>query len=133
MEINKVEINKAEMLDSLVNWLRDEFEGGQSQMNLEQTKAQWLMLRFLPRRMYEPTEPIAAGSLVTLETGGRESLCLLVPAHGGLVTRWKDHALQLVTPDSPLGSAILGKMKGNSVEVALSAGNTRSYLIKDCC
>lgn len=120
------------MLDQMVNWLRDEFEANPNPATLEQTKAQWLMLRFLPRRQYEPNDPIAPGSLVLLETEGKQSLCLVVPAHGGLVTRWQDYALQMVTPESPLGAALLGKKAGDQVQVQLGQV-VRQYQIKQCC
>jgi transcription elongation GreA/GreB family factor len=68
-------------------------------------------------------EPAALGALVTVDDEGDESTLLLAPAGGG--ARLADGAVQVVTPQSPLGRAVLGKRPGDEVEVVL-AGRTRT-------
>jgi transcription elongation GreA/GreB family factor len=70
--------------------------------------------------------PAALGALVTIDEDGRESKLLLAPAGGG--ARLDGGAVQVVTPRSPLGRAVLGKREGEEVEVTL-AGKTRAMSI----
>jgi transcription elongation GreA/GreB family factor len=70
--------------------------------------------------------PAAVGALVVIDEDGKRSALFLAPAGGG--TYLADGAVQVVTPRSPLGHAILGKSDGDEVEVAL-AGKTRTLEI----
>jgi transcription elongation GreA/GreB family factor len=63
------------------------------------------------------------GALVTIEEDGDESTLLLAPAGGG--ARLADGAVQVVTPRSPLGRALLGRSAGDAVEIVV-AGKTRA-------
>lgn len=72
------------------------------------------------------SRPIALGALVTAEERDEEILLLLAPAGGG--TRLAQGTVQVVTPKSPLGRALLGKHAGDDCEVALS-GKTRALSI----
>jgi transcription elongation GreA/GreB family factor len=70
--------------------------------------------------------PAALGALVIVEEDGEESSLLLAPAAGG--ARLAQGAVQVVTPRSPLGRAILGARTGDDVEVVL-AGKTRALTV----
>jgi len=65
---------------------------------------------------------VALGALVTLEEEGQESTLLLAPAGGG--ARPAEGQVQVLTPRSPLGRALLGKQEADDVEIVL-AGKTR--------
>jgi transcription elongation GreA/GreB family factor len=71
-------------------------------------------------------QPIALGALVTVEEDGAESTLLVAPGGGG--ARLADGAVQVVTPPSPLGRALLGKQAGDDVEVVV-AGKTRAMQV----
>jgi hypothetical protein len=49
--------------------------------------------------------PAALGALVVLEEDGEESMLLLAPGGGG--ARLADGTVQVVTPPSPLGRALI--------------------------
>ena len=70
--------------------------------------------------------PAALGALVTVDQDGGESVLLLAPAAGG--ARLAKGTVQVVTPRSPLGRAILGARAGDDVEVTL-AGKARTLTV----
>jgi transcription elongation GreA/GreB family factor len=70
--------------------------------------------------------PVALGALVTIDEDGRQTSVFLAPHGGG--ERLAEGAVQVVTPQSPLGRALLGKREGDDVE-ALLAGRTRELTI----
>ena len=66
------------------------------------------------------------GALVTTEEDGVQALLWLSPHGGG--SRLGGGAVQVVTPKSPLGQALLGKREGEECEVRL-AGRVRTLAI----
>jgi transcription elongation GreA/GreB family factor len=68
---------------------------------------------------------VAVGALVTLAEAGRESRVFVAPHGGGSVL---GGGVQVVTPASPLGRALLGKRAGDEVELQL-AGHVRELEI----
>lgn len=62
------------------------------------------------------------GALVELTDGERESTCFLAPAGGGLELQLGASRVKVVTPQSPLGRALLGRHAGDSVEVSTPQG-----------
>ena len=78
------------------------------------------LLDALPR--LESTGVVGAGALVTLAgPGGHDHrlVCLFAPAGGGEQLELDGHRVQIVTPRSPLGRALLGAREGDEVEVEL--------------
>ena len=82
------------------------------------------LARFAPRA-FAPTAAIALGAVVTIDEAGAPSRIFLAPHGGGIVLAGD---VQVVTPASPLGRALLGKRAGDDVEVTLP-GRTRSLSI----
>jgi transcription elongation GreA/GreB family factor len=66
--------------------------------------------------------PVRVGALVAAEEGGERSTFWVAPHGGG--ARLADGAVQVVTPKSPLGRALLGANAGDECEVVL-AGRRR--------
>ncbi len=73
----------------------------------------------------EPRTRVTVGALVTVEEDGAETELFVAPHGGGSVLAG---GVQVVTPVSPLGRALLGKQAGDEVEVALP-GRTRSLVV----
>jgi transcription elongation GreA/GreB family factor len=63
--------------------------------------------------------PIALGSLIEAEEDDKRELFLMAPARGGTVLAGR---VQVVTPSSPLGRALLGKREGDDLEVVVAKG-----------
>jgi Transcription elongation factor, GreA/GreB, C-term len=102
---------------------------GGEEKQVEQWKQQRLTLAFLPSRQYGPEDVIVPSVLVEIELADRALWVLMVPNHGGLISHFGGKPVQVLTPQSPLGEALLGKKIGDRVSVALSSGE-RSYLIR---
>jgi transcription elongation GreA/GreB family factor len=69
---------------------------------------------------------VALGALVTLEEGGDEKTILFALAGGGKHLR--EGSVQVVTPKSPLGASLLGKVAEDEVELR-TAGKTRELRV----
>lgn len=76
------------------------------------------MYRFLPVREFGPDDVVCPSALVGLELqGGPTTHFLIVPSGGGLVTRIEGLPVQVITPQSPMGEALMGKKAGDQVVV----------------
>ena len=82
----------------------------------------------LPVTPFAEGAPIRAGALVTLEVGDKTQRVLVSPAGGGLKLDDDGGAINVVTPQSPLGRALLGKTQGDEFELAV-AGRTSEVVI----
>lgn len=80
----------------------------------------------MPLRAFREDERAALGALVTMEEDGEELLIWLAASGGG--SRLAGGRVQVVTPASPLGRAILGKVTGDDLSVAVG-GRTRELSI----
>ncbi len=67
-------------------------------------------------RGFGPTDPIAVGALVTVDEDGQPQRLFVAPHGGGSVLAG---GVQVVTPTSPLGRALLGKRVEDDVELRL--------------
>lgn len=76
------------------------------------------MYTTLPLPPFGATDPIALGTLVELENaagGPKRAWYFLGPRAGGIEVSWNDHAVLVLTPQSPLGRQLLGKRVGDLV------------------
>lgn len=88
---------------------------GQAQ-RVEQLRTELAELSLLKVREFAEDAPAALGALVTVEEDGHERTLFLAPARGGTEL---SSSVQVVTPTSPLGRALLGKTAGEVCEVRL--------------
>lgn len=79
----------------------------------------------LKLRTFAAQDPVAISGLVTVEEDEAQHRYFLAP-HGGGSALAGD--VQVVTPSSPLGRALLGKRRDDEVEVKLP-GKTRALVI----
>lgn len=86
-----------------------------------------LQYQFLPVREYGVDDVICPAALVELDLSGHRTYCFIVPQGGGMVMQINGKAVQVVTPHSPLGEALLGKRVGDRIEVQMSGRSTRVY------
>lgn len=80
-------------------------------------------------REFSKNEPAAIGALVELELepSGKRSFHFISPVGGGISLSVDGVTVQFITPQAPLGDAILGKKVGDLVEVEAAQGLTREY------
>jgi hypothetical protein len=83
-------------------------------------------LEFLPLRVFGATEPISSAALIELDLDGQRIHCFMAPQGGGMKIDIQGREIQVITPQSPLGRALLGKHVGDVVEVRVQKG-VREY------
>ncbi len=86
-------------------------------MRVEELRNGLAEVRAMQLRTFGERSTVAVSALVTLlDEDDEERSVFLAPAGGGTVLR---SGVQVVTPRSPLGRALLGKRVGEACEVAL--------------
>lgn len=87
-------------------------------------------LRALPVRAFGKDDAVIAGALVVTEDTDTEARAhvFIAPAGGGVKLALGGVSVQVVTPSSPLGDALMGKRAGDPVEL-LVGGKKRELEI----
>ena len=85
-------------------------------------------LEFLELRDFSARDPVALAALVELEVDGERALFFLSPAGGGQKVDVAGGTVQVVTPEAPLGQALVGKVAGDGFELRIGK-NLREYQI----
>jgi len=83
-------------------------------------------VRALALRVFRTGDPIAMGALVTVDDGGKEAVLFVSPHGGG--SRLAGGRVQVITPPSPLGLALVGRRAGDACELILR-GKTREVVV----
>lgn len=83
---------------------------------VEELAAALQRLESLEPHDFDLTDPVGPGALVELETGEETQYYLLVPAGGGVSIVHDGREITLLTPDSALYQALLGKAVGDALE-----------------
>jgi len=79
-------------------------------------------------RPFTSGEAISAGALIELVQKNNTMICFFLPAAGGTRVRAGGVEVQVVTPTSPLGRALMGLAEGDEAEVPTPQG-TKTYEI----
>ena len=121
-------MNKTALISTITEYLSDELKNGVDAEREKEIKKLLLMYRFLPVRSYGPDDVIVPSALVELKLGQATAHYFVAPQGGGLITTVEGKAVQVITPQSPLGEALLGKKVGDVVQVN-SRGTIREYQV----
>ena len=121
-------MNKSTLISTITEYLSDELKSGASSEREKEIKSILLMYRFLPVRTYGPEDVIVPSALVELKLGQAHAHYFIAPQGGGLITSVEGKAVQVITPQSPLGEALMGKKVGDTVKVD-SRGSVREYQV----
>lgn len=87
-----------------------------------------LMLRFLDVKTFGEGTPISSTALVELDHDGKITWCFLLPSGGGMTIDFNGTPIQIVTPKSPLGEALITRKAGD-VALVDTGKETREYEI----
>jgi transcription elongation GreA/GreB family factor len=68
---------------------------------------------------FDADRPVAAGALVTLDDGEEEEIYFVGVEGGGVRVEHGGKTIRVITPGSPLGSVLLGKTVGDTVELRI--------------
>jgi transcription elongation GreA/GreB family factor len=99
---------------------------GQAQ-RVDALDADLARVRSLRIRAFDGRSPVALSALVQLLDGdGQSRVVFIAPAGGGVRLSQAGASVQVVTPASPLGRALLGAALGDDVVVE-GAGATQEY------
>ncbi len=75
---------------------------------------------------FEQEQPISLTALIQLSIDrGKNHWFFIGPDAGGLTLKYKQHSITVITPKSPMGSALIGKQKDDDIEVPL--GNNKRH------
>ena len=118
-------MDKRKLIDVLKQYLTEEKNTAEP-ARADEIERLLVMYRFLPSRDHGPEEVIVPSSLVELKLGAMTTFCFVAPQGGGLVTNVDGKAVQVVTPNSPLGEALLGRKRGDVIKVDIR-GAVREY------
>lgn len=77
------------------------------------------MLKTAQFLAFKPDQKISATAWVELISQGKKTSALLMPKGGGLSLSVEGHSVQIITPNSILGEALLGAKAGETVEVEI--------------
>ncbi|MES2964391.1 MAG: GreA/GreB family elongation factor [Bdellovibrionota bacterium] len=86
------------------------------------------MLKFLEAKDFDEETAISATALVELDHDGKTTWVFLLPKGGGMTVEFEGHAVQIVTPKSPMGEALVGRHTGDLALVD-TGKETREYEI----
>lgn len=95
---------------------------------VEETEEIIMRLRFLSPRDFAKTDPVDLGALVEVEIDGESQTLFIVPMGGGMALTVAGVDVRLVTPASPVGQALMGKLTGEGFELR-SKERLREYEI----
>jgi len=76
--------------------------------------------------------PVALGAVVKLEHDAGSLWYLLAPAGGGLSIAAGSLVLTVVTPQSPVGKALLGRRVGDDVDIRTPQGVRECFIAQLC-
>jgi transcription elongation GreA/GreB family factor len=74
-----------------------------------------------PPREFEADEAIALGAFVVLESADKVERVLICSGGGGTSVEDEHGTVRIVTPEAPLGRALLGKAAGEEVELVVAS------------
>jgi transcription elongation GreA/GreB family factor len=87
-------------------------------------------LTALEVRTFDEDDPIALSAVVALEDdGGERSFYFLVPRGGGETLDHETGLVYAVTPEAPVGQALVGCRAGEEVELRLPRGTVRQTVV----
>ena len=80
------------------------------------------LLKTLEPRTFAAESRIALGALVALDDGGELVHYFIAPAGGGVRVSVAEVEVRVVTPQSPIARALLGKREGDDLELRTPQG-----------
>ena len=90
----------------------------------EETKQAVLAFESLVMRDFMAGESISLGALVSLDANGQATHYFMGPRAGGTEVSCEDQPVMVITPQSPLGRQLMGRLQGDTLQLDL--GGKRS-------
>jgi len=101
--------------------------GAQANRSAELEK-QIAYFKFLNVRDFNSKDSVQPGAVVELDCDGKISTYFFASQGGGISVKWGGKNVQVITPASPLGESISGRVVGDLIEIE-SAKQSREFEI----
>jgi transcription elongation GreA/GreB family factor len=102
---------------------------GQSRQAAETQQARELFVK-MALREFSPGEPVDLGALVEVEGDSGRAVYFVGPRAGGMEIQLGGEEVLVITPQSPLGQQLVGKRKGEEVQLQLGGRRTSHRIVK---
>lgn len=79
-------------------------------------------------REFAKTDPISATALIEIELNNKNSFVFLMPKGGGVSLKFEGQPIQVITPQSVLGGALIGLKAGDFADVEIN-NSVREYAV----
>jgi len=101
-------------------------------MRVEQLRDDIARIEAMPLRVFDDETPIALSALVDVEDADAEAVetYFLVPVGGGVKLDIGGRTVVVITPASPVGRALVGKMLDDDVTVATPSGPREATVVE---
>lgn len=86
--------------------------------------------RALPPRDFGAADPISLGALVTVDVRHQPAHYFVGPRAGGTEIQLDGQTVMVVTPQSPLGRQLVGKIEGASLQLDLAGRKTEARIAR---
>lgn len=110
--------------------LEASYLAGAQSARVAELEKQSQMYQQLSLRNFSPEEPIAPGALIELSQNGSRSYYFVVGLGGGFSLQMDGKALYVISTRAPLGEALLGRRRGEVVEVEMQ-NMVKEYQVLD--
>ena len=104
---------------------------GQAQRVVE-LQSELNQLKALELRAFSASTAIALGALVAVDDGREVVHYFIAPAGGGVRVNLRGVEVRVVTPQSPIARALLGKVEGDELELRTPQGATECSITSVC-
>lgn len=80
-------------------------------------------------RVFTEDDPVALGALIAVEVNGQHAHYLLAPAGAGLRLDYSGLSIQILSPKSPAGQALIGKWVDEEFEYETPQGRRQGAIL----
>ena len=112
--------------------LEASYLAGAQNARIEALKKMIASFQFAEIRSFQTSDPIGLGACVELDLNGKRLFYFLASQGGGVTISVHEKIIHVITPEAPLGEALLDKYMGDEVEVESMKAN-RVYEIMSVC
>jgi len=102
--------------------LEASYLAGAQKERVAELKGALMLMKSVVLKSFTADDRIVPTALIELELEGHSSLCFLMAWGAGYALEWQGRPVLTITPQSPLGQALLGKVQGDAVQVKLAQG-----------
>ena len=87
------------------------------------------ILKFIELKTFGPDGTIDASAVVQVKSQGKANWLFFLPKGGGFFVNFEGKNIQVITPSSPLGEALVGLQEGDIATIDAAGARTKDYEI----